>query len=367
MLPKLKRHIPLAALAAVLMSWGISSSASRPLVPLPTADVSMEIRKQTVESLADALTNRYVFPEQAEQAAKLIKEKLTKGDYNSLTDGNEFGKRLYEDVNGVIKDAHFRIGFSATPLPKQSAPTEPTPEMIQARQKYGRRINGGFEKIERLPGNIGYLQVHSFGFPDVARDAAAGAMKFLANTDALIIDVRYNGGGSPEAVRDLCSYLFGPEPVHLNDIYSRTSNTTEEFWTLKEVPAPRYVGKDVFVLCSKRTGSAAEEFCYNLQNLKRVTLIGESTWGGANPGGNVRLSDHYQAFVSTGRAINPITKTNWEGTGVKPDVDCPQDQALKKAQELALEKLLAKETDASMKSNLQRALDELRKPASSTT
>ena len=145
-------------------------------------------------------------------------------------------------------------------------------------------------------------------------------MSFVANTDALIIDVRNNGGGAPSMVAYLCSYLFGPEPVHINDLYFRPENSTHQWWTLPHLPGKRYEGKPVYVLTSKRTFSAAEEFTYNLKTQKRATIVGETTGGGANPGGTRPVAEHFIVFVPSGRAINPITKTNWEGTGVAPDV-----------------------------------------------
>ena len=205
-----------------------------------------------------------------------------------------------------------------------------------------RKLNGGYRRVERLPGNVGYLQVDGFMHPDVAAEPAAAAMNFLANTDALIIDLRRNGGGGPQSVVLLCSYLFDEKPVHLNDLYWRKGDRTEEFWTLKELTGKRYLGRDVYLLTSRRTFSAAEEFAYDLQCLKRVTIVGEMTGGGAHPGGGIPVGEHFVVFIPSGRAINPITKTNWEGTGVKPDVEVAADKALETAHELAVKKLLEK-------------------------
>jgi C-terminal processing protease CtpA/Prc len=159
----------------------------------------------------------------------------------------------------------------------------------------------------------------------------------------------------------LLSHLYaGDDRVHVNDFYQRRGDRTEEYWTTTTVPGPRFDGKDVYVLTSRRTGSAAEEFAYDIKHLKRGTVIGEVTAGGANPGGLFRLSDHFAAFIATGRAINPITKTNWEGVGVEPDVKTSADEALKTAHVLALEKLQAKATDAELKGMYDRALEQAR-------
>src|SRR5262249_37311884 len=210
-----------------------------------------------------------------------------------------------------------------------------------------------------------------------AGETAAAAMSFLANTDALIIDVRKNGGGSPGMVALVCSYLFDGRPRHLNSLAWRKSGGEEvqQWWRLPYVPGKRYIDKDVYVLTSKRTFSAAEEFTYNLQTQKRATIVGEATGGGAHPGGPQPINDHFAVWIPSGRAVNPITKTNWEGTGVKPDIEVPADQALKTAHLTALKKALeSKETDEMLKgqlkstiNKLQKELDALKKPTASAS
>jgi C-terminal processing protease CtpA/Prc len=220
--------------------------------------------------------------------------------------------------------------------------------------------NAGYRKVERLGGNVGYLALDGFAGAEAAAEPAAAAMNFLANTDALLIDLRRNGGGDPSGVALLCSYFFDEKPVHLNSLYWRKGDRTEEFWTRKELAGKRYLNKDVYVLTSARTFSGAEEFAYNLQTQKRATVVGETTGGGAHPGEGRPIGDHFGMFVPTGRAINPITKTNWEGTGVKPDVAVPADEALAKAHELAVKKILADTKDEEARRQIQRDFDRSR-------
>jgi C-terminal processing protease CtpA/Prc len=166
-------------------------------------------------------------------------------------------------------------------------------------------------------------------------------MNLLANTHALIIDLRQNHGGDPEMIALLSSYLFDQKPVHLNSLYWRDNDSSQQFWTLPYVPGKRF-GKEkpVYVLTSGETFSGAEEFTYNLKNLKRATIIGESTGGGAHPGGVYRLGTHFEVFIPNGRAINPISGTNWEGTGVQPDITMPREEAFKAAYNMALKQVL---------------------------
>lgn len=221
--------------------------------------------------------------------------------------------------------------------------------------------NYGFVKVENMRGNVGYIDFRGFSDPELGAETVAAAMNFVNNSDALIFDLRQNGGGDPAMVALICSYLFGDKPVHLNDLYMRAGNQTQEFWTKPEKAAKKYTDKPVYVLTSNRTFSGAEEFSYNLKNLKRATIVGETTGGGANPGESYRLSDHFQVFIPTGRAISPITNTNWEGVGVEPDVKVPQEQALKTAYLLALSKLLETAKDERLTNALKQLIDQTQK------
>ena len=261
----------------------------------------------------------------------------------------------------MSRDKHLRVRYSHEPIPVESANREPTPEQRERFRAYLGAINFGFEKIERLKGNVGYIDLRGFTPAEFSAETIVAAMNFLAHTDALIFDLRRNGGGDPATVALLCSYLLDSNPVHLNDVSSREDESTHQWWTLPYVPGKRYAGKDVYVLTSKRTFSAAEEFTYNLKNLKRATIVGETTGGGAHPGGTRRINEHFQVFVPDGRAINPISKTNWEGTGVKPDVEVPAEQALKTAHLAALKKLLEKASDPMRIEQLKRSISELEK------
>jgi len=190
-----------------------------------------------------------------------------------------------------------------------------------------------------MQGNIGYIKLDGFYDPEAGAEIAAAAMTFISNAESLIFDLRQNGGGDPGMVALISSYLFGYEPVHLNDLYWRKEDKLEEFWTKPNPAGKKFGNKDVYVLTSSYTFSGAEEFCYNLKNLKRATIVGETTHGGAHPGSRIRLNEHFYVFVPRGRAINPITKTNWEGTGVVPDIQVPKEQALKTAYLMALKKI----------------------------
>jgi C-terminal processing protease CtpA/Prc len=233
-------------------------------------------------------------------------------------------------------------------------------DMSQRQLKNNRMNNYGFQEVKILDGNIGYLKLSGFFHVDEEAGATAqAAMNLLSNADALIIDLRQNGGGSPSMIQLISSYLFGTEPVHLNSFYYRPADQHTQTWTLPYVPGKRRPDIDVYVLTSSRTFSAAEEFSYNLLNLKRATLVGETTGGGAHPGGTRIATDRFTVWVPTGRAINPITNTNWEGTGVKPHIEVSSNEALDMARIKALETLMEK-SDSNELFSLQWAVDGLR-------
>lgn len=323
----------------------------------PQADAKFvltpEVRKQTLSELYKNLEERYVEESTAKKIVTDLKKREATGEFDKIDNGIAFATKVNDLLKGLVTDAHLRFRFSERLLPKRERPSEPSAEEIRRAEDETRFSNAGFEKVERLRGNVGYIKFNYFDSPENVKRPLAGAMTFLASTDALIIDLRENGGGDPAGVQLVCSYLFGDKPVHLNSLYFRQGNRTEEFWTLKNVDAPRYLDREVYVLTSKRTGSGAEECSYNLKNLKRATLIGSSTWGGANPGGVVRLGDHFSCFIPVGKAINPITKTNWEGAGVQPDVEVEPAKALKEAQLRALKSMIAKAKDPTKKVDLE--------------
>jgi C-terminal processing protease CtpA/Prc len=328
----------------------------------PDRPIDAATRTQVIDSILKRLNDSYVFPEVAKKMETSIRERTR--EYDQITSSKTLAEMLTKDLQAVSKDKHLRVRYSYEPIPVRPERREPTAEEREESRREYNWMNHGFNKVERLRGNIGYLEFWGFFDADFGAETVAAAMNFVSSTDALIIDLRNNGGGSPAMVALVCSYLFGPEPVHLNDLYWREGNRTDEFWTRKEVAGKRYLNKDVYVLTSKRTFSGAEEFSYNLKNLKRATIVGETTGGGAHPGGGHRVSEHFSMFVPSGRAINPITKTNWEGTGVTPDVDVPADQALLVARLMALKKSLTTLTSPEFKAGVQDEIEKLEKELS---
>ena len=294
-------------------------------------------RARVISGTIAKLDEFYVFPEISKKMGDAVRARQKRGEYDSVTDGDAFAKLLTDNFREVSHDKHLRVDFSPATMPERPE-GPPDADAIAQYRKEMERMNCGFDKMEILSGNVGYLKFDMFADPEVCGPTAVAAMSFLANVDAIIFDLRENGGGDPKMVALVSTYLFS-KPTHLNDLWERKTDTIQQYWTLAYVPGKRLDDKPAYVLTSKRTFSGAEEFSYNLKNLKRATIIGETTGGGAHPVSGHRIDDHFMIGVPFAKAINPISKTNWEGTGVEPDVKVPAADALATARKLAMEKL----------------------------
>ncbi|HEX9610691.1 MAG TPA: S41 family peptidase [Gemmatimonadales bacterium] len=345
---RLLHTLTLLALAAPAVAQGPNQ---------PDMTVDAATRRQVIDGVLARLKEAYVFPDTALAMERAVLERARRREYDRITSALAFAESLTAHLQAVSQDRHLRVRYSAEPIPERRG-DGPSPEAEQRQREFGRQINFGFERVERLDGNVGYLELRTVGFePEWIEETAAAAFNFLSNTDALIIDLRRNGGGSPHMVAFVTSYLFGEDTVHLNSLYWRPANRTDHFYTRKSVPGRRYgPDKPVYVLTSDRTFSGAEEFAYNLQTRKRATIVGDTTGGGAHPGGMQRVTEHFGVWVPSGRAINPITKTNWERVGVRPDIAVPADQALAAAHRAALRGLIARAADPERRQRLEEAL-----------
>lgn len=326
---QIKHLLPGLAFSALV---AVAASGQQPhrVIPgqEPDRPVDSDTRQQVVETTARKLSEFYVDPAVAEKMAAMIRSKALAGGYDAIQSSAGLAKALTDDIHSVSNDLHtfvlYSYGIIHDPPPPRAEAVSPPP--IGAI-----RSNFGFRRVEVLDGNVGYIDLRQLVKPEFGADTAAAAMSFVARSDALILDLRNNRGGDGGMVLLLCSYFFGPDPVHISDTYERKGNKTEEQWTLSNLQGPRYIGKPTFILTSKDTFSGAEALAYSLQALKRAVIVGERTAGGAYSGGRQSINAHFDLLLSTGRSFNAVTKTDWEGTGVQPDVAVPADQALEAA------------------------------------
>lgn len=318
--------------------------------------VSVAERNTIIRSVLDSLTRYYVSSDLATLIVKTIEERNRKGSYAKINKGSVLSDTLTRHLRELSKDEHLGLIFH-TYSRSTAQGNHPTPEERERFKGFASSLNYGFEKVERLPGNIGFMELNGFINVEWGAETAIAAMNFLANTDALIIDLRYNAGGEPGLIQLICSYFF-ETPVHLNTIYRRENNSVKQYWTMPYVSGKKYLNKPVYILTSKNTFSAAEEFAYDLQALKRATIIGAKTKGGANAGKVFRVNEHFEIYIPIGKANNPATGKNWEG-GVIPDIEVASEEALKKAQTVTLQKLIDNALSPQKKAYLQSVLQEI--------
>jgi len=311
-------------------------------------------RKEIIATLGKQLQTNYVFPDVAQQFATTLASKEANGGYTAANTVDSFSQALARDMRAVGKDAHFDV-FVDPEFHPRDANAVPSKEDLARDRQAITHYGFGIQRVERLPGNVGYIEIRGFGPTTMVSAAYSAAMSLLSGTDALILDLRRNGGGEPGSVAYLMSHFF-PEgdERHLNDLYYRAGNTTHQYWTDPSA-GPRY-GKPVYVLTSARTFSGGEECAYDFQTQKRATLVGETTGGGANPGDEFGIGHGLAAFIPTGRAINPVTHSSWEHVGVKPDIAVPAAKAQQAAYVAILRMLLASATDPDQRQELQDTL-----------
>lgn len=292
-------------------------------------------QNELVRNVISHISSNYISIAIAQKLEQSLRLRLKSGIYDTITDPEVFAQALTSHLRQDSEDKHFLVRYSKKPLSTAAKETE---EKEQQEANYHNSLeNFGFEEARRLSGNVGYLDVRGFADPRASAETLAAAMTFLFNTNALIIDVRENRGGDEGMVELFCSYFFDRK-TKLGDFYYRNTGVTRASWTLSAVPGKRHIGKDVYILTSRSSFSAAEALAYMLQSRQVATIVGEITGGAANPVRYVRLDEHFFLLVPEGKITDEATGTNWEGIGVKPDIRVPSVQALAMAHLLALRK-----------------------------
>ncbi|MEV4370080.1 S41 family peptidase [Nonomuraea sp. NPDC049637] len=284
-----------------------------------------------IDETTRLLTEHYVFPEVAEQVADLLRRRLADGAYD-VGGAAELARLVTADLQSVNGDKHLRLKHHADPVsPEQGAAT-----LESIRRDYDASL-GGAPRVELLDGGVAVVELAPMLFPlEWAAEPLSAALTLASRAQALILDLRDNRGGDPDTVAFVCSYLLD-ERTHLNTMHWRGGERGEQYWSLPHVPGARFGGsKPLYVLSSGSTFSAAEELAYDLQQLGRAVVVGEPTRGGAHPCKGWTVHPHLEATVPIGRAVNPVSGANWEGTGVQPDIPCAAAEALDRAHALAL-------------------------------
>lgn len=297
-------------------------------------------KSAVIDWINEKLNEIYVFPDVAKKMEEHLTSKLEKGDYDGISDPRAFVRELRDNLIEISHDRHFNVIYAPEPSIRfQRQDPEEEKKRKEQRIRQWKYDNFYFKKVERMDGNVGYLRFDGFANTQDGGDTAVAALQFLKHCDAVIIDLRYNGGGGADMIQLICSYFF-EDRTHINSWYNRRLDRTDQSWTSAYVPGAKLLDTDLYILTSSRTFSAAEEFIYDLKNLGRATLVGETTGGGGHTVTFERNDDLKIEFkVPNSRAINPISGDNWEAKGIPPHVKCPAEEALDRAYVLALEKI----------------------------
>lgn len=325
------------------------------IFPVCYGQITNTQKRETIDGILKVLQIRYIFPEVADSMQSFVMNNLQSGKYDAISDGDEFALQLTKDFQRVSKDLHLKVQYSI-----EKAGENADPDNNDSKESWLNQIltenNYGIKSKKIMEGNIGYLEIPMFGPLDRCADTIISAIQYVVDTDALILDLRSCRGSLDEnTIPFMCSYFF-KESTHFFNIYSRETNFTKQFWTYAWVPGKRYIDKPIYVVTSSRTFSGGEELAYDLKHANRAAIVGEVTRGGANPTNLERINSSFTVSVPYIRSVNPITQTNWEGTGVQPDIHVKSNIALFTAQIAALKALYEKSSDENYRLKLMQAI-----------
>lgn len=327
------------------------------------AQLSAEQKKQTVHSTLEILKAKYVSSDILPELERTITQNYINGKYDTISTGNEFAFQLTRDLQKISKDQHLKVLYNENKKASEQGTQQQDLSKDQWLKKLMIENNYSIKEKAILSGNIGYISIPVFGPLRDCADTLIAAMNYVKNTNALIIDLRDCRGSLDEnTIPFIFSYFF-KDPVHIDDFYTRETHTTKQFWTYGYVPGVLYLDKPIYVLTSGKTFSGGEAFAYHLQQLKRGVIIGEVTRGGANLSELQKINSNFSITVPYAKSISPVSQTNWENIGIKPDIEVKSILAFYTADSLVLRKLIPLSKDLSAKADLERALNELKKPA----
>ncbi len=284
---------------------------------------------ELVKGIQELMLTHYVFLDKAEETNAHLDKLMANKHFDVFITGEALAKEVTQQMRKITADKHLSM------VPPKAPQKEVVNKKASFTKSFSRYYKPMLNEYKYYENNVGYFDMRYFGGGEKSFAEIDVMMKQLAQADAFIIDMRQNGGGSPRMVQYICSYFFDTHFL-LNSIYNRATDHTEELWTV-EVKGKKRPKVPVYILTSKNTFSAAEDFSYTMQSQKRATIVGETTRGGAHPTRYFRLTDGFGVRIPFARSINPVTKTNWEGVGVIPDEKVAADEALERAKVLAAE------------------------------
>jgi hypothetical protein len=350
------RRTALAGLVALLLP--LQAGAQSPGERRRDIPVAPAARDSLVQQVASLVRRYYVDSTAARRMADAVERRWRQGAYARFDSGAGLVGALTGDLRQVHADEHLRLDYFVVPRPMRGAAGTASNEDLEARRRVAARRGFGIERVERLPGNVAVVTLRSFEPPSIGGAALQAAMSLTAGADAMVLDLRQNGGGYGEMVGELAAY-FAPGGTPWSEGYDRVSGRAERTVVPSRAEGPVFRGRPLFIVTSRRTFSAAEAFAYAMRARGLATVVGDTTRGGANPVQVFQLSPHFALFLPTGRATDLATHTNWEGRGVAPDVVTPAAGAVTAAYRRALEALLAGSPSPDVADEIRDALSRL--------
>jgi tetratricopeptide (TPR) repeat protein len=311
---------PCIILLCFISSWSLSDTCT---AQSPPRFLNKQDKKEVITKIQKLLKDHYIFPDSTLIFEQKLQQNLESGVYDALDDSKAFAQNVTRDLQMITHDKHIKLRLiEASDVSEKKEGSLHHPVRLF---RLGQKEHMGYFRLEWLEGNIGYLDLRRFYSPSVSGKMLTHAMHFLSSANAIIIDLRKNQGGDLDPV--FLSYFLN-HPVQLSSIYYREGDYTQEIWTIEKIEGKRMTDIPLFLLIGKETFSAAEAFAYDLKVLKRAVLAGEPTKGGAHSVDLYKIDDRFEIYISTSRFINPVTRSNWEGSGVVPDIMIPEEQAL---------------------------------------
>ena len=316
--------------------------------------ISKKEKQAAIENVKESIDSNYVFVDKAKRINKALDSIYASGRYNPVNEYKAFATTLTDDLLTISKDKHFEVQYRPDLAESRRKREAENDDQIEEHEEtfdinywYSQKINFGFEKVEILEGNIGYIKLTFFDIFQWVKPTIDATMGFVANTDALIIDLRGNGGGYRSATY-MASYFFDEKPLLWSTTYNRATGETENEYIFQEIDGTRYLDKPIYILVDGKSFSRAEGFSYGMKHFKKATIIGQTTPGAAHGINFVELDNSFFIQVPVERNINPITKTDWEGKGVIPHIRTKEEETLKVAYTKALEMLMTSKKDEAL-------------------
>ena len=308
----------------------------------PEKELSRDNLFEVVQTLATTIENKYVLETEAKRISAKLMQRAREGKFDQVKSNEELATTLTRSLIEISQDRHFAVTYA----PDYEAPKEDLPD-----PEAGKLHNFGIREEKRIDGNIGYLRFSGFHDPTVGFEPFVAAIQLLKNADAIILDLRENGGGSESMATIVSSCFVPPGKTQFSSMVTRGNGSTRQRWNTPYLEQ-RLDEQPLFILTSQATFSAAEAVAYDLQSLKRAVIVGERTGGGAHKIEFPALVKGFRMQLPIEKAVNPITRSNWEKVGVTPDIECTESDSFHRAIVEIADKLGKTEKDKTIQQEL---------------